>query len=58
VLPKESLYIEISPAPSKQTDSEKPTEKKKDKTTTKQNKTINGWKKESEESKQEEIEFN
>ncbi len=57
-LPKEELHIELSPSHTKQSDTEKPTEKKKQKSTTKQNKTINGWKKESEESKEEEIEFN
>jgi hypothetical protein len=56
VLPKEELHIEISPA--KKSDSDVPAEKKKQKSTTKTNKTINGWKKESEESKEEEIEFN
>ena len=57
-LPKEELHIELSPSHTNQSDTEKPTEKKKQKSTTKQNKTINGWKKESEESKEEEIEFN
>jgi hypothetical protein len=56
VLPKEELHIEMSPA--KKSDSDVPAEKKKQKSTTKTNKTINGWKKESEESKEEEIEFN
>jgi hypothetical protein len=56
VLPKEELHIEMSPA--KKSDSDVPTEKKKQKTTTKSNKTINAWKKESEESKEEQIEFN
>jgi hypothetical protein len=57
-MPKEELHIELSPTHSKQTEPEKPAEKKKQKSTTKSNKTINGWKKESEESKEEEIEFN
>ncbi len=56
--PKEELRIELSSPSTKPSDSEKPTEKKKQKSTTKSNKTINGWKKESEESKEEEIEFN
>jgi hypothetical protein len=45
-------------SPAKKADSDVPAEKKKQKTTTKPNKTINGWKKESEESKEEQIEFN
>ena len=57
-MPKEELHIELSSPLTKPSDTEKPTEKKKQKSTTKQNKTINGWKKESEESKEEEIEFN
>ncbi|MFN5634129.1 MAG: hypothetical protein ACK49D_05605, partial [Flavobacteriia bacterium] len=58
VLPKEELRIEMTPSNSKQTDTEKPVEKKKQKSSAKQNKTVNGWKKESEESKEEVIEFN
>jgi hypothetical protein len=57
-MPKEELHIELSSPHTKPSDTEKPTEKKKQKSTTKQNKTINGWKKESEETKEEEIEFN
>jgi hypothetical protein len=57
-MPKEELHIELSSPLTKPSDTEKPTEKKKQKSTTKQNKTINGWKKESEETKEEEIEFN
>jgi hypothetical protein len=57
-MPKEELHIELSSPHTKPSDTEKTTEKKKQKSTTKQNKTINGWKKESEETKEEEIEFN
>jgi hypothetical protein len=57
-MPKEELHIELSSPLTKPSDTDKATEKKKQKSTTKQNKTINGWKKESEESKEEEIEFN
>ena len=57
-MPKEELHIEMPSTHAKQTDTEKPIDKKKQKSTTKSNKTINGWKKESEESKEEVIEFN
>jgi hypothetical protein len=58
VVPKEALHIELNSTSTKESEADKPAEKKKQKTSTKQNKTINGWKKESEESKEEEIEFN